>query len=113
MNRLCVEPGRGNVTAKGGRCPACRRRYERTINRAGAKLYGTKRWRMTRRRKLHLDPVCEICQNAVAEEVHHRVAIRDGGDIYSLANLVSTCKACHSRETRREQLQHAGGKVVS
>jgi 5-methylcytosine-specific restriction endonuclease McrA len=29
--------------------------------------------------------------------------MEDGGAEYALDNLVSTCKPCHSRETRREQ----------
>ena len=56
--------------------------------------------------KLFLNPLCELehpgCLR-IASEVHHRVAIEDGGDEYALDNLVSACKPCHSVETMREQ----------
>ena len=62
---------------------------------------------MTRKRKLFLNPLCELqhaCCTGLANEVHHQVALQDGGDIFSLANLVSACKPCHAVETSREQL---------
>jgi len=76
-------------------------------------MYASKRWAMHRRRKLFLNPLCELehagCQG-IANEVHHRIAMEDGGAKYALDNLVSTCKPCHSRETRREQLQRTEGR---
>ena len=108
MRRLCTG-GCGDTTIKGGRCPECARSYERTIDRAGAAVYSTKRWRTTRRRKLHLNPICELCDSAIAEEVHHDPPLAEGGDPFHLDGLVSTCKPCHSRETRREQIQGGWG----
>jgi len=71
-------------------------------------MYASKRWAMHRRRKLFLNPLCELeypgCLG-IANEVHHRVAMEDGGDPWAMDNSVSTCKPCHSRETRREQVQ--------
>jgi 5-methylcytosine-specific restriction enzyme A len=71
-------------------------------------MYARKRWEMVRRHKLHLNPLCELehpgCRG-IAHEVHHKVAMEDSGAKYDMDNLVSTCKPCHSRETRREVLE--------
>jgi hypothetical protein len=37
--------------------------------------------------------ICELCDRTLANEVHHKVAMEDGGAKYDLDNLVSTCKA--------------------
>jgi 5-methylcytosine-specific restriction protein A len=69
-------------------------------------MYARKRWALTRRAKLFANPLCELehpgCLG-IASEVHHRIAMEDGGAPFDMANLVSTCKPCHSRETAREQ----------
>jgi len=70
-------------------------------------MYASKRSALFRRRKLYMNPICELCDQALATEVHHKVAMEDGGAPYSFANVVSTCKPCHSRETRREVLARA------
>jgi 5-methylcytosine-specific restriction endonuclease McrA len=63
---------------------------------------------MTRKAKLFANPLCALehpgCLG-IANEVHHRIAMEDGGAEHAMDNLVSACKPCHSRETRREQLQ--------
>jgi len=60
---------------------------------------------MVRKAKLFANPLCELehagCLG-IANEVHHRVAMEDGGAEYDLTNLVSACKPCHSRATRAE-----------
>lgn len=53
-------------------------------------------WRRVRAEKLRLDPACELCGGR-ADTVHHRVPIREGGARLDLDNLVSLCRACHSR----------------
>lgn len=58
---------------------------------------------MTRRRKLHDNPLCEKC-GAMAEHVHHVQDIADGGDPYSFTNLASLCASCHSKEGRMRQM---------
>ncbi|TXH46246.1 MAG: hypothetical protein E6Q97_29990 [Desulfurellales bacterium] len=49
-------------------------------------------------------PLCADCANAgrvvVATEVHHRVALRNGGT-HDSDNLLSLCKPCHSVRTAR------------
>ena len=64
--------------------------------------YATKRWRITRRRKLKLDPVCQSCGTELATEVDHVTALEDGGKPYSLANLSSLCATCHGAKTAAE-----------
>jgi 5-methylcytosine-specific restriction protein A len=60
-----------------------------------------KRWVRIRRIKLQRDPLCERCQEeglvTEATEVHHIIPISDGGDPYSMKNLMSLCHRCHMR----------------
>ena len=63
---------------------------------------------MTRKAKLFATQLCELehpdCLQ-IASEVHHWVALEDGGAAYDLTNLVACWKPCHSRETMREHRQ--------
>jgi hypothetical protein len=56
------------------------------------RFYARKRWAMTRKAKLFATPLCELehpgCLG-IANEVHHRIAMEDGGAEYTLDNLVS------------------------
>jgi 5-methylcytosine-specific restriction endonuclease McrA len=74
-------------------------------------MYASKRWFALRRQKLLQNPECELglpgCRG-LANEVHHRVAMEDGGAPWEMSNLMSTCKPCHSHLTRREQLDREG-----
>ena len=108
MRRLCVTPGCASTTTRGGRCGECQRVYERSIERAGRELYSTKRWQIARRKQLFPDTLCELQYEGcvgLANEVHHRVPLRDGGDPFAPSNLMSACKPCHSVETRLEQIR--------
>ena len=115
--RLCLEPRCPNPATGRARCDEHRkaRETERSrVRRADAKernrMYARKRWAMFRRHKLFLNPLCELEHDGclgIANEVHHRIAMEDGGAPYDLDNVVSTCKPCHSRETRREQTTRA------
>ncbi len=66
-------------------------------------FYNSARWKYTRRRQLHEQPLCAVCGD-VAEHADHIRAIQDGGNPWSFANLDSLCAICHGRKTRREQL---------
>lgn len=59
-------------------------------------------WEKVRGAKLLDSPLCEVCKKegrlTPAEEVHHIVPIRDGGDVYSSDNLMSICHSCHMKE---------------
>jgi hypothetical protein len=91
--RLCVEPGCVEAAVSRGRCPAHRRernrRYRKRVNR---KVYDSAKWRYTRRRQLFNEPLCENqgCDR-ITTDVHHRRAIQDGGEVWSLVNLQPLC----------------------
>ena len=78
-----------------------RSRVRRAENRERNRFYARKRWAMTRKHKLFLNPLCELehpgCLR-IASEVHDRIAIEDGGDEYALDNLVSACTPCQPRK---------------
>lgn len=113
--RLCLEPSCPNVATARGRCDEHRKALERDRSRVRRaegvernRFYARKHWRMVRKAKLCANPLCELehpgCLG-IANEVHHQVAMEDGGAEYDMANLVSTCKPCHSRASRAEQVQ--------
>jgi 5-methylcytosine-specific restriction protein A len=115
MHKLCLEPGCGNAATSRGRCDEHRRAKERDRSRARRKqarernrMYAREKWAIVRRRKLFEVGLCELQHPGclgIASEVHHKVAMEDGGAADDMENLVSACKPCHSVETRREQLQ--------
>ena len=113
--RLCLEARCSNVATARGRCDEHRKAQERNRSRVRReearernRMYARKRWAMVRRHKLYLNPIRELCNRTFANEVHHKIAMEDGGAPYDLDNLVSTCKPCHSRETRREMVARGG-----
>lgn len=101
--RLCLEPRCSEPPAYRGRCLTHRTQRNRETRSRNAKVYGTKRWRLLRRKKLKATPICERCDHVLATDVHHRQAIQDGGDPWSMTNLEALCHSCHSQVTRREQ----------
>ena len=100
--RLCMESRCPNVATGRGRCDFHRKQLERERSRSRRqdaiernRFYARKRWAMTRRHKLFLNPLCELEHSGclrIASEVHHRIPLEDGGAEYELDNLVSTCK---------------------
>lgn len=100
--QVCLEPSCANPAAYRGRCPAHTTDRNRQTRSRNAPLYNTKRWQITRRHKLSLDPLCEQCGH-IATDVHHRQAVQAGGAVWAMENLEALCHACHSRQTRREQ----------
>jgi 5-methylcytosine-specific restriction protein A len=99
-SRLCSESGCVRQASSGSRCRVHAREHNRRHRSPNNSFYASKRWRITRRRKLFLNPLCEareLSDGAIAEEVHHIQAIEDGGDRYALDNLMAVCKPCHSR----------------
>lgn len=70
-------------------------------------VYNTTRWRNMRLAKLMKNALCEICllegRTTLAEDVHHAESFLDVSEDRMLAvaydsnNLISVCKACHSR----------------
>jgi 5-methylcytosine-specific restriction protein A len=71
--------------------------------RAGKDIYNTKRWKLLRRKKLALNPICQECDNELATEVDHIVGIAERPDLaFTLSNLRSLCKKDHSKKTNLE-----------
>lgn len=62
------------------------------------------RWQRIRALHLSAHPLCADCTDAgrvvEATEVHHRIALRNGGT-HDESNLLSLCKSCHSTRTAR------------
>lgn len=108
--RPCAEPRCPDLATYRGRCQRHAKQRDKQINRAGRDIYHTKRWRLLRRRKLFLNPLCEYVDpdegpcTEVATDVHHRVAIAEGGAKWELANLEALCRKHHGWHTRQEQL---------
>lgn len=99
--RLCTTPG-CTQEARGSRCPEHTRQANRRKYRW---LYGSRKWKFTRRRKLFETPLCEhLGCGHLAVDVHHA-----GGydDPYDLAGLQALCKRHHGEITRAEQLGRA------
>ena len=72
-------------------------------------------WERIRRAVLDRDGWrCTECGKAGRLEVHHLVALRDGGN-NDLANLAPVCIACHKAIHRRPTVpeQDAWGRVVA
>ena len=100
--RLCLEPRCGKPATRRGRCDEHateHRRHQRSVNDA---FYSSKAWKMSRREQLFREPLCEhVDANgdrcfAIAEHVHHRQPIEDGGAKRDPANLMSVCARHHS-----------------
>lgn len=67
-------------------------------------VYNTSRWREMRLIHLMRNPVCEMCRNEFATEVHHKIPISTGvgrSEILKLGfdekNLMALCPNCHRR----------------
>jgi 5-methylcytosine-specific restriction protein A len=99
--KLCLVatcPERATVR---GRCAAHAtqaRRFTRSVNDS---WYASKPWRMARRKQLFQHPLCQrmidgqLC-GEIADSVHHRTPIEEGGARRDPANLMSVCRSCHS-----------------
>lgn len=95
VGQRCVcKPVRSKWSRRGNR-----RHYDRAAWRRISAAYRAKR------------PWCEMegCHRP-STEVHHRVAVQDGGSDDE-ANLIATCTPCHASETAREIRDRGGGEV--
>lgn len=103
--RLCAEARCPEPATYRGRCPGHARTNNRNThsNTAHRAIYNSKRWQLLRRRVLFEQPICAGCDNALAVDVDHKVAIEDGGAPWAHNNLQGLCKQCHGRKTRQEQ----------
>jgi 5-methylcytosine-specific restriction endonuclease McrA len=72
-------------------------------------FYASAEWKRLRERKLQANPVCELCDDQPATQVHHVIKAAD--DItrrLDMTNLQSTCASCHGKESAKER---KGGQV--
>ena len=66
-------------------------------------------WNKVKNAYLARHPYCENCYEP-AEEVHHKVPIKEGGDRLSFSNLLAVCRICHRRiHETRERNDNSGG----
>ena len=75
-------------------------------------LYSCARWRRLRRAYLNINPWCSDpfgvhTLRVQATDLDHIVPRRDVNDPFDVSNLQGLCKRCHSRKTRREQMERA------
>ncbi len=68
-------------------------------------------WERIRQRYLATHPDCAVCGQR-ATDVHHITPLARGGS-HDEGNLMSLCRACHSRVTMRLENQRRHGYVVS
>jgi len=100
--KLCAVPG-CTKRVEQGRCAAHavshQRRYHEHYDRTRrdpADPLNTARWRMLRDAYLAEHPVCEVCGEWMADQVHHRVPWARGGDPFEWNNLQAVCTGCHA-----------------
>lgn len=105
----CNRPGCAGLV-RNGVCSACgprrthrNRQHDEQRGSAAHRGYD-RRWRRVRLMQLRQYPLCTDCNAAgrvtAATEVHHIIAVRDGGT-NEQSNLLSLCKSCHSTRTNR------------
>lgn len=113
--KVCIEPRCPEPATYRGRCASHASVHDASVTRQGKAVYGTKRWRMTRRAKLFRDPICEYVDPEEgpclrpATDVHHRHGVEV--DAWTMESLESLCHAHHSRLTRLAQLEGRKGRV--
>lgn len=60
-------------------------------------------WARAARDYRQAHPICEHCKSHVAEEVDHRIPIKQGGAILDQANMQALCRPCHQIKTNEDQ----------
>ena len=100
--RLCLEPRCPNPVVVRGRCrehASQQRKWTRSVNDA---FYGSKAWKMSREAQLFAHPLCQFVLDdgtecaTIADSVHHRTPIEEGGARRDPHNLMSICRSHHS-----------------
>ena len=113
----CLAPAERGTRA----CPMHRRgqRHRTPVHGIGRGTSGERgynyAWQKLSKWKLKKSPWCVDCIREgkacprMATEVHHVVALRDGGRRMDEANLESLCKFHHTRKSIAEQKRRVGG----
>jgi len=109
--QICSACGKVVARKIRGRCESCYRAWTRERNRRpNHKVWNGAAWKRARRaaktrdenRCAFVDDTGERCAATTDLTVHHRVALKEGGAMYDLDNLVTLCRMHHgSLEGRR------------
>ena len=99
-----LHEGRGAVCERCYR-PKPRAPYTtRERNSRARKLYGTAAWKRTRQQVLDRDGhLCRNCGRTAPLSVHHIIPAERADDPLDPANLVTLCRACHTRADARRR----------
>lgn len=109
--KLCLarENGRGcgNPAVYRGRCQRHAREREReTHSPEHKRIYNSRKWKMTRRRILIEQPLCQWPGeegHAIASDIDHIVPLDKGGNPWARSNLQPLCRKHHGMKTREER----------
>ena len=104
--RLCLSPGCAQLADGSDYCVHHRKPRRRSLTQPLERdPRNSRSWRRFRAWFLSQNPLCSDCQArgyvTGATDVHHRIALRDGGALYEVANCLALCHPCHSRRTGR------------
>lgn len=108
VSRQCKVPICGNSATQGAYCDEHQKFKPEPWSKKRPRdpRYGTARWQKLVLTKKRNNPICEICNRAPTEEVHHIKPVQDYPDLFwAYDNLQSTCEDCHRIETRRETIE--------
>ena len=103
--KFCVHCGRHYEIGTGvrSRCGDCGRAYDRELSRQkrARRARSSAAWQKVRAQARQRDGNCCVrCGGTESLEVHHRVALADGGDEFALSNLETLCRSCHADSHR-------------
>jgi len=106
--RICSNHGVWTAIKRSDRCPNCKADYHKEYDsnqrdEDSKKFYNSRSWRRLSTRYRSNNPLCEICDEAVAELVDHIKEIKDGGCKMCEDNLQSLCSGCHNKKTADER----------
>jgi 5-methylcytosine-specific restriction enzyme A len=107
----CRYPGCPRLVDGGSYCEEHQKEITKQYNtyerdKVSQRFYQSEEWKLVRKRKLQLNPLCEECLRqgklTKATMVDHIKPIKEGGAPLDLANLQSLCWSCHSRKSAEE-----------
>ena len=102
-----------NKTSYCSKCSSKRRKEHHSIYAKENDIYGSVKWKNTRKRIRQENVFCEVCQEIgykgiLATEVHHIIKVIHGDDSthYDPSNLISVCNRHHKmiENMSKEQL---------
>ena len=77
-------------------------KHQTGSKRRFAWIYSSKRWRALRASILkERGEQCESCYSVGEIQLHHRLPVSLGGELWNPDNLVVLCRSCHLEEHRK------------